>query len=116
MSNGDFVGSGYPDRSWHGTRAWKPDWSGNALAFLLCGRHARAGTAHDDFVYVAMNMHWDALPFELPQLPKGVQWRVFVNTSVGPPADAHNPGEEPVPANQESFLVGGRSVAILVGR
>jgi glycogen operon protein len=111
----DCVGSGYPDLSWHGTQAWKPDWSGNVLAFLLCGRHARAGTAHDDFVYVAMNMYWEALSFELPRLPEGVHWYVFANTSVAPPEDIYEPGQEPLLGGQ-SFLAGGRSVAILVGR
>ena len=116
LRNRDYVGSGYPDLSWHGTQAWQPDWSGNVLAFLLCGQHARAGTAKDDFVYVAMNMHWEALPFELPRLPKGMQWHVFVNTSVQPPEDVYDPGQEPCLADHESFLVGARSVVILVGR
>jgi isoamylase len=61
-------------------------------------------------------MHWGALPFELPRLPKGMQWHVFVNTSVPQPEDVYDPGQEPCLANQESFLVGARSVVILVGR
>jgi glycogen operon protein len=116
LRNQDYLDSGYPDVSWHGTRAWKPDWSGNVLAFLLCGRHARAGLVKDDFVYVAMNMHWQTLPFELPGLPEGMQWHVFVNTSVSAPEDAHEPGQEPCLADQRSFMMGARSVAILVGR
>jgi isoamylase len=112
----DFLGSGYPDISWHGTRAWEPDWSGNALAFLLCGRYARGGSTSDDFIYVAMNMHWETLPFELPGLPVGLKWHVFANTSVPSPEDVHDPGQEPLLTEQQCFLVGARSVAILVGR
>ncbi len=112
----DYVGSGYPDVSWHGTESWKPDWSGNVLGLLLCGRHARGGTASDDFVYVAMNMHWEALPFELPRLPLGTQWHVFANTGMAPPEDISEPGQEPSLANQQSIIAGARSVVILVGR
>jgi glycogen operon protein len=116
MRYSDYLGSGMPDVSWHGTQAWKPDWSGSALAFLLCGRHARGGTAQDDHVYVAMNMHWQALPFELPHLPAGRHWHVFANTSMPSPEDVHEPGQEPCLGEQGSFLVGERSVVVLVAR
>ena len=45
LRNADYVGSGYPDISWHGTRAWNADWSGGSrvLAFMLCGKHAKGG-------------------------------------------------------------------------
>jgi isoamylase len=116
MRNVDYVGSGYPDISWHGTRAWYADWSDTSrvIAFMLCGKHAKGGTVADDYIYVAANMYWDGLPFELPQLPVGMRWHVFANTSVE--ADSFAPGDEPALENQHEFLIGGRSVAILVGR
>jgi isoamylase len=118
LRNEDYLGTGYPDISWHGTRAWQPDWSGSSqlLAFLLCGRHARGGRVPDDYIYVAMNMHWDAAPVELPGLPEGMTWRVFANTGATPPDDVWEPGAEPELQDQRSFLMGPRSVAILVGR
>lgn len=116
LRNSDYVGSGYSDVSWHGTRAWQPDWGGRLLAFLLCGLHAKGGTARDDFIYVAMNMHWDALPLELPHLPQGARWHVFANTGMPAPEDIFAPGSEPELADQAGCLVGGRSVLILVGR
>jgi glycogen operon protein len=112
----DYVGSGYADITWHGVQAWKPDWSSNVFAFMLCGRHARGGTVKDDYIYVAMNMYWDALPFELPGLPDGARWRVFANTSAASPEDAYEPGQEPILGDQRTFLAGGRSVVILAGR
>jgi isoamylase len=114
----DYVGSGYADITWHGTRAWHPDWSGTSrvLAFMLCGKHARQGWDVDDAIYVAMNMYWDALPFEIPALPAGSRWHVFANTSAPPPQDAWKPGDEPLLQDQGLFLVGGRSVVILVGK
>jgi glycogen operon protein len=114
----DYVGSGLPDVSWHGTQAWRPDWSGTSrvLAFLLDGRHAKGGAVVDDDIYVAINSYWDALEFEIPALPGGRQWRVAVNTGAASPEDAFPHGQEPLLANQQRCLVGGRSILILVGR
>jgi isoamylase len=116
--NVDYVGSGYPDISWHGVKAWAPDWSGysRTLAFMLCGRHARGGAVTDDYVHVMMNMHWDAVVFEVPVLPEGMTWRVFANTGAEPPDDIWAHGAEPLLEDQRQFLTGPRSVAILVGR
>jgi isoamylase len=116
LRNADPAGCGYNDISWHGARAWQPDWGGRVLAFMLCGNYAKGGAAKDDFIYVAMNMYWEALPFELPRLPDGSRWRVFANTGMPSPEDAFDPGSEPELADQASCIVGGRSVVILVGR
>jgi len=83
---------------------------------MLCGRYAKDGTSPDNFIYVAMNMHWDALPLELPRLPDGFRWRVFANTGMPSPEDVFEPGSEPELVDQAGCLVGGRSVLILVGR
>jgi isoamylase len=116
--NADYVGSGLADISWHGTRAWQADWSdaSRVLAFMLCGTHAREGAVKDDTLYVAVNMYWEALPFELPAPPSGLSWHVFANTSVPSPADVWEPGTEPFLENQREFIVGARSVGILVGK
>jgi isoamylase len=113
----DEVGSGYPDISWHGIHAWRPDWSARSrtLAFMLCGMHAQRGGSHDNYIYVAMNTHWDALPFELPALPDGLSWHVAVNTGAPAGEESWDLGAEPRLDDQGSFLVGGRSVVTLVG-
>lgn len=114
----DYVGSGYPDISWHGTEAWQPDWSpySRALAFMLDGAHAKGGAIRDNSIYVAMNMYWEGLIFQLPPPPIGEQWYVFANTGLSAPHDIHLPGQELWLANQERFLLGPRSVAILVAK
>ena len=116
--NQDYVGSGYADITWHGVRAWNADWSGasRVLAFMLCGKHAKEGTAVDNYVYVAINMYWESLMFELPGPPAGMQWHVFANTDAAAPEDSWTPGSEPVIENQHEFFVGARSVVILVGK
>jgi isoamylase len=118
LRNEDYVGSGYADITWHGTRAWNADWSNasRTLAFMLCGKHARGGTEVDDYIYVGMNMHWESHMFELPKLPGSLQWHVFVNTSRLPPEDIYEPSAEVLLSDQCQFLVGARSVIILVGK
>lgn len=118
LSNQDRVGSGYPDISWHGTQAWKPDWSDSSrlLAFRLDGKHARGGKVHDDDIYVAMNMHWDSHWFEIPGLPDGKNWHIFANTGATPPQDVWEVGSEPILENQHGILLGERSVVILVSK
>jgi isoamylase len=106
------------DITWHGTRAWSADWSAGTrvMAFMLCGNHAKGGTVGDDQIYVAVNAHWDALPFELPGPPDGKLWHMSVNTSMPTPEDIFEHGCEPLLEDQGSVLVGGRSVVVLVGR
>ncbi|NET70242.1 MAG: glycogen debranching protein GlgX [Sphaerospermopsis sp. SIO1G2] len=118
FQNRDYVGSGYADITWHGTQAWNADWSdaSNTLAFMLCGKHAKQGSVQDNFIYVAMNMHWESLWFEIPGLPPGMNWHVFANTGATPPQDSWQPGTEPMLENQSGLLMGDRSVAILVGK
>jgi isoamylase len=116
--NQDYMQSGYPDISWHGTQAWRADWSGTAkaLAFLLCGKHAKGGRARDNYIYVATNTYWDALNFEMPGLPPGLQWHIFANTGASYPDDIHVPGQEPPLGDQRNLLLGPRSLAILTGK
>jgi isoamylase len=117
LSGTDYVGSGYPDISWHGRAAWRPDWGPDArtLAFMLCGQHGRGGESPDDYVYVAMNSHWEACGFELPTLPTDLAWHVFANTGMTAPDDAHETGREPR-LDDPYVLLAPRSVVILVGR
>jgi glycogen operon protein len=68
----------------------------------------------DDCVYVAANSHWEAHALELPAPPRGLTWHLFADTAAAPPEDAHEPGHEPALADQTRFVIGPRSVAILV--
>jgi isoamylase len=70
----------------------------------------------DNFVYAAMNMHWDSHWFGLPQLPDNMRWHVFANTSAANGQDVWEPGQEPVLDDQGGLSVGDRSVVILVGK
>jgi glycogen operon protein len=118
FQNRDYMDSGYADISWHGTKAWNADWSGTCrtLAFLLCGKHAKGGTVEDSYIYVAVNMSWEMHGFELPGLPEGLSWYVSINTDATAPEDAWAVGKEKKLENQFEFLVGSRSVVVLIGK
>jgi glycogen operon protein len=118
FQNRDYMGSGYADITWHGAQAWQADFSdqNRCIAFMLCGKHAKSGYASDNYIYVALNMHWEAQGMGLPGLPEGMQWHVFANTDRAYPEDIFEVGQEPLLEHQEGFLMGPRSVIILIGR
>ncbi|MFJ5261664.1 glycogen debranching protein GlgX [Streptomyces sp. NPDC088387] len=111
----DRVGSGYPDISWHGVRAWAPDWSSHCrvLGLMRCGRHAKGGSMPDDHVYVAVNAHWEQHELELPRLPEGQSWHLFADTSAH---SAQRLGAEPPLQDPGRYDLGPHSVVVLVGR
>ncbi|MCX5697786.1 MAG: glycogen debranching protein GlgX [Candidatus Omnitrophica bacterium] len=96
--------------SWHGQKCWYADWSAESrsLAFMLSGKGI--------YIYAAMNTHWEMRGFELPKLPAGASWHVFANTDVAAPYDIAELGGEVKLDNQDEFLVGPRSVVVLIGR
>lgn len=110
-------GGVYADITWHGTRAWHADWSpgSRTIAFMLTPP-ASDGGAIDDFIYVALNSHWETLPFELPALAPNRAWHVAANSGAPSPDDIHPVGAEPRLLDQEQIHVGGRSAIVLVGR
>jgi isoamylase len=102
----------FPPVSWHGTRAWDPDWAPyNRLLAVMFYR--RDGDRHD-CVYLAANAHTEPLDVELPPLPDGAAWHRFADTAAASPGDAAEPGTEPTLDDQSRIRVRERSVVVLV--
>ena len=76
----DTLSCGMPDLSIHGTQAWRPDYTNYSrmLGLLYYGEYADAGNGRS--VYIIYNMYWEAKSFDLPNLPKGRNWRVMIDT------------------------------------
>jgi isoamylase len=112
----DYKGAGYADISYHGTKAWQPDWGGGSrsLAWWLSGKHAQS--ASDDDVFVIANSYWDALVFELPKLPKGMYWHLAVDTFRNSPEDILPQGDEPRLKAQGQITAQARSLVVLLGK
>jgi glycogen operon protein len=96
--------------SWHGTRAWQPDWAPYSRTLAMMVRRTLAG--EQDIIYAAFNMYWEPLEFELPKPAIG-SWRRFADTAAAPPDEIVEPGHEVPLANQRVIRVGARSTVIL---
>ena len=110
-------GDVHADITWHGTRASHADWSpgSRTIAFMLAPP-ASDNAQVDDFIYVALNSHWETLAFELPVLSANKAWHVAANSSATAPDDIHPIGAEPRLQHREKICVVGRSAVVLVGR
>ena len=70
----DYISCGYPDISFHGKDAWRPDTSieSRSLGILYCCKY---GNPDDEsYIYIGINMRWESRVFGLPQMPKGFKW------------------------------------------
>lgn len=106
--------SGYPEISWHGTKAWDADWSetSRCIAVMFNGRNP-SESGEDDFIYAAFNSHWEPHDFQPPELPQGMTWCIFANTDMSFGNDICEPENEKSLENPYSIIVGPRSTVIL---
>lgn len=78
----DYIYSGCPDVSFHGTKAWYPDYGhfSRMLGVLLNGEYARIDhVVPDNSFYLAFNMHWDSHEFDLPTAGSG-EYELLLST------------------------------------
>lgn len=76
----DTLGCGYPELSYHGTEAWRPDVSyiSRMIGIMLCGKYAER--KEEASLYLAYNMHWEKHELGLPKLDKGYKWSRLLST------------------------------------
>ncbi|HXG32852.1 MAG TPA: glycogen debranching protein GlgX [Bryobacteraceae bacterium] len=102
---------GIADVAWHGTKLGKPGFAdpyGRALAFTL------GGSQSEPDLHVMMNMYWEPLEFEVPQIP-GRRWHKAIDTAAAPPEDIFEAGEEPA-FDSSRCMVTPRSITVLLAR
>ena len=83
LKGADYIYSGCPDISFHGTKAWYPDYGhfSRTLGILLNGEYARVSrTSSDASFYVVFNMHWESHEFDLPTAGRG-EYRMLLTTA-----------------------------------
>ena len=114
----DYKGCGYPDMSFHGEKAWKPEFESfrRQLGIMYSGDYAEKDGKADDYFFVAYNMHWEPHEFSLPNLPKGKQWRVAFNTSEHERNGIYKEGEEPEIQSGRHYMVPARTIAVFIGK
>lgn len=120
LKNMDYASCGFPDLSFHGTKAWYPDYTNYSrmLGIMLCGRYAMIDRVHhDDDFYLAFNMHWEDHEFDLPKLPKGANWYIFLNTSDNEIFNYDfTKKSQNILKDQRKYMVKARSAVVLIGK
>ena len=102
---------GMKDISWHGTQLDQPGWNdpnARALAWTVAGSLAQSD------IHVMVNMYWEPLTFEVPQINERA-WYKAVDTALPSPQDINAPGKE-VLVNSTRVEVSGRSIVVLISR
>lgn len=112
----DYLSCGYPDISYHGKEAWRPDTSpaSRSVGIMYCGYYGEIDGVRDDtFFYIGINLHWKADYMGLPQLPKGKEWTLYTSTDSQEVTDENmqvTSGEAAEP--MQEIYVGPRTVVI----
>lgn len=111
----DYISCGYPDLSYHATKAWQPDMGNYSrhIGLMYCGKYARKERGvEDDFFYVAINMHWEPHEFALPLLPKEQEWCMLLDTGEWEITDNH---ERPL-TDQQMAKVEARRIQVYISK
>lgn len=114
----DYLACGHPDVSYHGVKAWCPEFENfrRQLGIMYCGEYdKKADGTPDDYYFVAYNMHWEPHEFALPKLPKGLLWHVAFNTDESGQNGIYKEGEELLLKEQKQFMVPARSIVVFAG-
>lgn len=110
----DYGACGYPDASYHGAVPWKPDTAAHSrqLGIMYCGKYAMKDKKHhDDFFYIAYNLHWEPYEFALPRLPKGMCWELYTASDTV----QEEVGEAMEEGEQQKMVLSGRSICVFIG-
>ena len=110
----DSIGCGYPDISYHGIEAWRPDLSylSRIVGVLLCGKYS---PEKGESFYIACNMHWESHELALPKLSKSKKWTKIADTFQPAGDFAEGPkesGAESGSGEERGFSINSRSIAI----
>lgn len=81
MKNSDTMSVGYPDLSYHGFEAWRPDvgYNSRMLGMFFCGDYAQDNTSGS--FYVGINMHWENHRLAVPKLKGQKKFYKIIDTS-----------------------------------
>lgn len=115
----DFLACGQPDVSYHGVKAWCPEFENfrRQLGILYCGEYGKKpdGTSDNSF-FVAYNMHWEPHEFDLPNLPKKQNWSVVFDTDAKERNGMYQEGEELDINEKKQFMVPARTIVVFMSK
>jgi len=96
----------YPEFSLHGEQPWQMDATQPTLTFgfMFVEEKEKYKQKTDNFIYVAVNAHWEPRTFHLPTVPEGKRWKPLISSNI----------EEVVQNDDMSINVADRSMVILL--
>ena len=108
--------TGYPEVSIHGKKPWDNGNLNNALTFAIMyvEDKEKYKVDVDSFIYIAINMHWEAHEFELPIIPEGKVWHLYSDTNIVGEGNEEN--DLVVLGNQHTLFVPERSIIVIIGK
>ncbi len=115
----DYMNLGYPDISFHDSRAWVSgiDYAARTIGVMYCGLYAVDEEGNpDDFIYAAFNSYWEEHEFGLPNLPAGYEWQLAIDTAAEPGEEFKEILPKSTLRNQRVITAKARSVLVLIGR
>jgi isoamylase len=95
-------------KAWHGVKLNQPDWSDHSHSVALQAELQNEGLRF----YLIMNAYWKPLEFELPVLPKGTEWRRWIDTGLDSPHDIV-PWQTAPPVPGTAYRAEARSIVML---
>lgn len=102
----DYLSCGFPDLSYHGKEAWRPDtdFQTRQIGMMLCGKYGGQTGKEEDSLYIAYNMHWEKQELALPRLEQGKAWKLLLDTE----------GRKDAEESELSVILPGRSARIYI--
>ncbi|MCL2718231.1 MAG: hypothetical protein FWE14_05570 [Lachnospiraceae bacterium] len=117
----DWKRCGFPDISYHGEEAFRPDLNpySRTVGIKLCGLYAeRENKQKDDFIFIAINMHWQIKSLALPNLPKDLSWCLVYSTDEREPkiklSETVTSNSNKLSTKSENIVMGERSICVLI--
>ena len=101
---------GYPDLSYHGSKAWYADfgYAQRTLGMLYCGSYVK----EEHFLYVMYNLHPQEQELALPKLPEKMNWYKKIDTSL---KESILEEKEQIDQKKKTVTVPGRTIIVLTG-
>lgn len=115
----DYLACGHPDMSYHGVKAWCPEFENfrRQLGIMYCGEYAKKSDGtRDDYFFVTYNMHWEPHEFALPNLPKKMGWYMVINTDSCENNGIYTEDNQVLLKDQKQFTVPPRTVIVFIGK
>lgn len=115
----DYLACGCPDVSYHGMKAWCPeyDYFRRQIGIMYNGDYAKkADGTKEDSIFVAYNAHWEPHEFALPNLPRKMKWHIAINTDDKEVNGIYEEGKEILVKKQKQFMVPARAIVVFISK